>query len=886
MQTNHILTFMLAFFVFTANATDDDKTTKTLIDRAIFFDNPEISGGQLSPDGQYVSFMKEYEGIMNIWVKAFNENFDEAKLLTTSSSPLLGYFWTDDSKQILYANDEGGNENLNIFSVNPYEEVGEGEVPASKNLTPIKDIQARIFAVSEIDPDMIMVGLNDRDKAWHDLYSLKISTGELTKILENDNRYTSYIFDWDENMRMVTRTDEQGNSQILKKLEDGSFEEVYNTNVKEQAYVAGFNKDNSKCYLVSNKGDVNLSTLYTMDMASNEIELMESDPEGKVDFGSLFVNNHTREIIATSYTYDKRKRYFKNKSWEKKFKFLTKKFPNREVGFTSFTKDYSKMLVIAYGDKYASEVYFFDSAKKELILQYIPNPRLKAVEDQLSTMQPISYKSSDGLEIPAYLSLPKGTEAKNLPLVVMVHGGPKGPRDTWGFSGSIQFLNNRGYAVLQPNFRASGGYGKAFLNAGDKQWGKLMQDDITWGVKHLIAEGIADKDKVAIMGASYGGYATLAGLAFTPDVYTCGIDIVGPSNLFTLLESVPAYWEAGRQMLYEMVGDPNTEEGQKLMQEASPLFSADKINDPLLIVQGANDPRVKKAEADQIAIALRDKNQAVDYLLAADEGHGFRKPLNSMAMYAKVEEFLAKHLGGQYQKEMPEDVSETLELLTVNIDEVVLKEKEEIDVMESLPEIKYDWNEKTIEYDMLIEVQGQKIPMTMERTIAKDGDSWMITDETNSQMGATKDMALYSSDFKIMERIAEQAGQKMSLKFDENTVILNAMDKEQNIEYEGLLVNDGPGFDMLLASMNMNEGDKVSFYVTDIMKANSKQMLAEHLGTEEVRKVDCYLIKVRNIEDENDVSKIWIDKANSEMVKMEQKLPASMGGAILTTTRK
>jgi len=886
MQTKYFFTVILALFVYVANANNNDKTTtKTLIDRAIFFDNPEIAAGQLSPDGKYVSFMKEHKGIMNIWVKAFDEDFDDAKLLTTSDSPLLGYFWTDDSKYILYVNDEGGDENLNIFSVNPYKEVEEGVVPESKNLTPLEDVQARIFQVSKIDPDMLMVGINDRDKAWHDLYSLKISTGELTKILENDNRYIGYVFDWDENLRMVSRIDEEGNLQILKKLEDGSFEEVYATTVKEQAGVVSFNKDNSKCYLVSNKGEVDLMTLYTMDMTTNEIELFESDPEEKVDFGNLFINSHTREIIATSYTYDKMKRYFKDKEWEKNFEYLAKQFPDREIGYSSFTKDYSKMLIVTYGDKYASEVYFFDPASKELILQYMPQPRLKEVENQLSTMQPVSYKSSDGLEIPAYLSLPNGKEAKNLPVVIFVHGGPKGPRDTWGFDGSVQFLNNRGYAVLQPNFRASGGYGKSFMNAGDKQWGKLMQDDITWGVKYLVDEGIANKDKIAIMGGSYGGYATLAGLAFTPDVYTCGIDIVGPSNIFTLVESIPPYWEAGRKRMYEMVGDPDTEEGQKIMREASPLFSADKINDPLLIVQGANDPRVKKAESDQIVIALRDKEQTVDYLLAEDEGHGFRKPLNSMAMYAKVEEFLAEHLGGEYQKDMPDDVAETLKSLTVNIDEVEIKEKEAVAALESLPEIKYDWKEKTIDYDMLIEVQGQKIPMTMKRTIVQDEDNWMVTDESSSPMGASKDMALYSNDFKVIERMAEQAGQKMSFKFNDKSADLTAMGKEQKIECEGLLVNDGPGFDMLLASMNMNEGDKASFYVVDAMKAGSKQMVAEHLGTEEVNGVDCYLVSVTNIEDENDITKMWIDKAENEMIKAESKNPAMMG-AVMTITKK
>jgi dipeptidyl aminopeptidase/acylaminoacyl peptidase len=285
-------------------------------------------------------------------------------------------------------------------------------------------------------------------------------------------------------------------------------------------------------------------------------------------------------------------------------------------------------------------------------------------------MTPISYPSSDGLEIPAYLTVPYGKDSKNLATIVLVHGGPKGPRDYWGFSSTVQFLANRGYAVLQPNFRASGGYGKEFLNAGDRQWGKLMQDDITWGVKYLIDQGIVDKSKVVIMGGSYGGYATLAGLAFTPDLYAAGIDIVGPSNIFTLLDSIPAYWEAGKAFLYGMVGDPNTEEGKNLIHEASPLFKADQINCPLLIIQGANDPRVKQAEADQIVVALREKGKQVNYMLAEDEGHGFAKPVNNMAMYAEIERFLAPILGGNYQEDMPEDVAVRLKEMLVDVDSI------------------------------------------------------------------------------------------------------------------------------------------------------------------------------------------------------------------------
>lgn len=646
-------------------------TMKTpLLDRQLFFGNPLISGGQLSPDGKFISFMKAYNGIMNVWVKQFAEPFDNARPLTDSARPLYGYSWTEDGKYILYVKDSDGDENMNIFAVDPNAAAPEGKpVPESRNLTPLKDVTAQLMHASQNNPNLLWVGLNDRDEAWHDLYLLKISTGELSLLYTNTDRITGYEFDWDDNLRLVSRTDEAGSTVLLRKDGD-NLEPIYETSVTEGASVLGWDPKNEKFYLETNKGDLDLSTVFVMDPVSKAMTLLESDPEKRVDFGSLELDRNTREIISTSYTDDKTRIYWKNKTWEDNYNFLKAKFPGREITFQSSTKDYSKFLVAVLGDKYASEAYYFDAKSRELILQYTPRPELKAVEQHLAAMSPVRYPSSDGLEIPGYLTLPVGLEPKNLPVVVLVHGGPKGPRDEWGYDAEVQFLANRGYAVLQPNFRSSGGYGKKFLNAGDLQWGKLMQDDITWGVKYLIEKGIADKKRIAIMGGSYGGYATLAGLAFTPELYACGVDIVGPSNIFTLLESIPAYWESGRAFLHGMVGDPETAEGKKRIEEASPLFSAAKIARPLLIIQGANDPRVKQAEADQIAIALRERGHDVSYLLADDEGHGFAKPVNRMAMYAETERFLAEKIGGRYDALMPDDVKKRLEELRVDISKV------------------------------------------------------------------------------------------------------------------------------------------------------------------------------------------------------------------------
>jgi dipeptidyl aminopeptidase/acylaminoacyl peptidase len=856
-----------------------------LLDRNLFFGNPQISGGQLSPDGQWISFMKEYNGIMNLWVKKFDEPFEKARPLTNSSRPFYGYFWTRDSKFLLYVKDKDGDENMNIFAVDPQAEAKDGGVPESKNLTPLKDVAAQIIMVSKKDPNLMYIGLNDRDAAWHDLYELQISSGKLTKLYENTSRITGYDFDWDEKLRVLSKTDEKGNTVMYRIDAGDKLTQIYDFNVNEQAYLAGWNEDNSKAYLVTNKGELDKSTLFTIDPKTGKTTFMESDPNKKVDFGGLMLDENTRKIISTSYTLDKTEYYWKDKKWESTYKFLESKFPGREVYLQSMTKDYSKLLIAVSGDKYAAEVHFFDVKSKKLIHQYTPRPALKAVEQHLAAMKPISYQSSDGLSIPAYLTLPVGTDGKNLPLIVIVHGGPKGPRDYWGYNAEVQFLANRGYAILQPNFRSSGGYGKKFLNAGDMQWGKLMQDDITWGVKHLISQGIANKDKVAIMGGSYGGYATLAGLAFTPDLYACGVDIVGPSNLFTLLESIPAYWESGRAFLYQMVGDPNTEEGKKAIREASPLFSAAKINRPLLIVQGANDPRVKRAEADQIVIALRDKGKKVDYLLAPDEGHGFIKPLNKKAMYAQTEKFLSEILGGRYQAEMEDDVKETLAKLTVDISTVKYEPKKEEKSTGSLPAVKDVWSSMKMDYTMTMEIQGQKISMDMKRTIEPSGTEWLVSDEVTGAMGQMKDAVVFKADGTPVSREMEQMGQKIGMTFEKNKATAEMQGKKMDINFTGAWLADGPGVDQIMAKWPLETDFSIVTEIPDVTSMKAKQVKINLVGKENLNSTIYYVLEMVSTENENDKTTFWINPNTKMADKMVSVMPA-MGNAVMTIEKK
>ena len=847
--------------------------TTPLIPRDIFFGNPEIAAGQLSPDGSKVSFMKAHDGIMNLWVKDFDQEFDDAVPLTQSKSPILGYFWSRDSKYVIYVNDKAGDENINIFLVDPHLATAD-IAPESRNLTPLDEVTAQFYLVSKKYPDIVIIGLNDRDKAWHDLYELRLSTGELKLLFENTNRYTGYYFDWDEKLRAASRTDEDGNNQLYAIDADGSFREIYNHSISESAGVVGWTPDNSAVYLVTNKGDINLSTLYTLHMTTGEMTLIESDPNGKVDFGNLWIHKEDRHIISTSYTLDKTVRYFKDKQFETIFNHLQSKFEGKEIGFVSFTKDYQKLLLAVSSDDAATEVYFYDVKTDDLILQYTPKPDLKAVEDHLCPMIPIQYPSSDGLLISAYMTKPLNHTADS-PAIFLIHGGPKGPRDYWGYNGTVQFLANRGYTVVQPNFRASGGFGKAFLNAGDKQWGQLMQDDITYGVKYLIDQGIVKTDKVGIMGGSYGGYATLAGLAFTPEVYACGIDIVGPSNLFTLLDSIPPYWEAGRKWLYQMVGDPDTEEGQALLKKTSPLFSADKIDKPLLIVQGANDPRVKQAESDQIVIALREKQHPVSYICAEDEGHGFRKPLNKMAMYAEVEHFLHEHLGGQYQEEIEDDVKATLDKITVDINTVEIVDTSAIESLAAFMPHNFDWSSRTHQYNLTLKAMGQEFQMKMDVDI--NGDHKTITTSTSSQMGESSDKVTFSPDFIPQHRTVTQADTTISVGYDQMEVKAAGAGSSVKLNAEQVIHTDGFSNILYLSAIGMQVDQASKITTFDLATFKLKDSIIARLPNEG----DLEVYQLVAADDQKDVSTYYINANTRIIEKGVRAMPAMEYGQMV-----
>lgn len=853
-----------------------------IIDRSIFFGNPEITGGQLSPDGKYISFMKQHNNILNIWVKKFDEPFEKARRLTNLERPTGGYFWTHDGKYIVYVKDKGGNENYNIYAVSPTDAaIAETGVPDSRNLTPFDSARIQIYMVSKKDPNMMMIGLNNRDAKWHDLYKLEINSGKLTKLRENTDRLGYWVFDWNEEPRLAIRNPEDGSTEFLSVNADGGFTKIYSVTALESAGPLGFTKNNDKIYVETNKGDnVNLTKIVLMDPKTGAVTDFEQDPIGRVDVGGASFSDVTKELIYTSYTDEKDRYYFKDKKYEADYKFLKSKFPGAEIGVFSMTKNEDKFLFSVTGDTKVATIYFFDRGTKKIIQQYTPRPKLKPYEQYLSSMKPITYKSSDGLEIPAYLTIPKNSTGKDLPLLVFPHGGPWA-RSYWGFNAYAQLFANRGFAVLDPNFRGSTGYGKKFLDAGNLQWGKLMQDDITWGVKYLVNQGIVDPKKVAIMGGSYGGYATLAGLAFTPDIYAAGVDIVGPSNLFTLLSTIPPYWEAVRQIFTLRMGDESTEAGRKILKEASPLFSASKIKAPLMIVQGANDPRVKKAESDQIVIALRDLGRDIQYILADDEGHGFAKPVNNMGMIAAAEKFLSKYTGTRYQEDMPDDVAKRLKEMTVDISKVVLEKKPEVKVMTDVPTMIADFSPGVHNYKVSLNVSGQNLNMDMVRTISKLGDNSVVSDKVVSPMGEISDVISYSNSLVPLKRDMAQGPANFSIVKTGSGLKVTAMGKDTDVPLTGAYLADGAGVDMVIARLPLTDNYETSFLGYDLATMKTKQYVLKVLGKEKINNIETWKVNLYNADQNNDKTIFWIDPSRKMATKMEQTIPALNNAVML-----
>jgi dipeptidyl aminopeptidase/acylaminoacyl peptidase len=598
-----------------------------------FFRLPKKSRYQLSPNGEYFSYMGPYKRRLNLFVQKTKQK-KATRITSVTDRDIAWYFWKDD--KIVFAKDDGGDENFHLYSVS-------ADGSQLRELTPFKGVRIGLIDDLEDIENQIIVSMNKNNPALFEPYRLNIATGELKQLAENTNPaepIDNWMTDHEGKIRIANMVKGGTNNTLLYRAsEEEPFQEVLTTDFREGVTPLFFDFENKDLvYATSNIGrDKQVILKLNLKSGQEEGEPIFSHPD--VDVASLGYSRKRKVPTAISYLTDKRHLFFLDPETEQRYRRLEKDLKGYEIVVTATDKEENKFMIRTYSDRSLGAYYLYDKQSDELTQIAAVSPWLS--EDDMSPMKAVSYTTTDGLTINGYLTLPEGKEQKNLPVIVNPHGGPW-VRDTWGYNPEIQLLASRGYAVFQMNYRGSTGYGRQFWEASFKQWGKKMQDDITEGVNWLISEGIADPKRIAIYGGSYGGYATLAGVTFTPDLYACAIDYVGVSNLFTFMNTIPPYWKPYLDMMYEMVGNP--EKDKDYMYAASPVFHIDKIKSPLFVVQGANDPRVNIDESDQIVAALRKRGVEVLYMVKYDEGHGFHNEENRFEFYKAMLGFLKKHL--------------------------------------------------------------------------------------------------------------------------------------------------------------------------------------------------------------------------------------------------
>lgn len=597
-----------------------------------FFRNPESVSYKLSPDGKHIAYAAPYERRLNIFVMDV-ETKKPVRITSETERDIAGYFWGNNNR-ILFLKDVNGDENYQLYGINVD---GTNALP----LAAFDDVRVELIDDLPHLEKEIIIGLNKNNPQVFDPYRLDIETGELTQLAQNPGNILDWMTDHDGKLRVAMAQDGTDRILLYRDTEDDEFVAILTTDFKESVSPFIFSVDNKRLYAGSNIGRDKMALVEFDPQEAKEVKVIYQ--HDMYDISNVSYSRKNKKILGITYeAHDGDKRHYLEDSYKKNIETIQQKVGDKPFYITSENRNEDVQVIRTYSDKSYGTYYIYDKKKDELTLLAEISPWLD--ENTMGDVFCVNYKSRDGWDIEAYLTLPKGytlETAKSLPVIVNPHGGPWA-RDSWGFNPEVQFLANRGYAVFQMNFRGSTGFGRKFLEASYKQWGLSMQDDITDGVNWLIEKGIADAKKVAIYGASYGGYAVLAGLAFTPDLYACGIDYVGVSNIFTLLASIPPYWKPMLEMMYEQVGDP--EKDKDLLERISPVFHSDKIKAPLFIAQGANDPRVNKAESDQMVEAMKKRGIEVQYMVKDDEGHGFYNEENRFDFYRAMEKFLSEHL--------------------------------------------------------------------------------------------------------------------------------------------------------------------------------------------------------------------------------------------------
>jgi dipeptidyl aminopeptidase/acylaminoacyl peptidase len=648
MSRSHFGVFLLVAGLLGCSHTTDSKqaqsSASTLIPRTVFFENPTRGMPQVSPDGKWLAWLADHEGVMNVWVAPIDD-LKQAKLVTQDKvRGIRNFFWAYTSQHLLYPQDEGGNENFHIYAA----DIVKGQ---TQDLTPYKNVAAQVLNVSPELPQEVLISLNDRDARFHDLYRINLLTAKRTPVVINKDGFGGFVTDDQYKVKMAIKTLPDGGSHFLVPGAKEPWSMFKSVSLEDALTTVplGVDKSGQAVYAFDSQGR-DTSALVLMDLKTKKSQVLSFDE--KADASRVLMHPSEKTIQAVGFNFDRLQWKVLDKSIEGDLETLKKVSPG-QLEVLSRTQD-DKTWIVAYLLADGPVRYYrYDRSSGKTEFLFTNRPSLENLE--LPDLQPVIIKAQDGLDLVSYLTVPtahdqdkNGRPDQPVPMVLLVHGGPWA-RDNWGFNSTHQWLANRGYAVLSVNYRGSTGFGKNFINAANFEWAGKMHQDLLDAVDWAVKEKIADPEKVAIFGGSYGGYATLVGLTFTPDRFACGVDIVGPSNLQTLFQTIPPYWHSFKEQFAKRVGDHRTEEGRKLLAERSPLHRADAIKKPLLIGQGANDPRVKQAESDQIVKALQEKNIPVSYVLYPDEGHGFARPQNRLSFNAVAEVFLSNCLGGAHE---------------------------------------------------------------------------------------------------------------------------------------------------------------------------------------------------------------------------------------------
>ncbi|OGC92124.1 MAG: peptidase S9 [candidate division Zixibacteria bacterium RBG_16_53_22] len=622
------------------------KNQTQLIPRDIIFGNPVRTAPHISPDGTRMAYLAPVEGVLNVWVRTIGSD-DDRPVTRDKGRGIQNYFWSQDNKQIMYLQDVDGNENWRLYGVNL-------ESAEIRDFTPFDSVQVQIIEHNKNYPNEMLIAMNKENPTAHDIYHLDLITGESRLVAKNPGNFLGWVSDVNLKIRgSLAATPEGGCDLMIRKDENSAWQKIISWNAEDALTSGpiGFTGDGNSLYLIDSR-NANSARLVKTDLATGKARVIAEDP--KYDVSGAVVHPDSREVQAVSFTRERTEWFVLDESIRTDFESIAK-LQHGDFSINDRDNADDTWIVGFESDDGPISFYAFDRNTRQGAFLFDNRPALR--EYKLANMEPISFKASDGMTIHGYITFPPdiaAEERKNLPLVLNVHGGPWF-RDTWGYNPETQWLANRGYVCLQVNFRGSTGYGKDYINAANREWGGKMHQDLIDAVNWAVGQGYADPRKVAIYGGSYGGYAALIGATFTPDIFACAVDVVGPSNLMTWITTIPPYWSSMKDIFYKRIGNPDTE--PDFLMSRSPITRVDQIKIPMLIAQGANDPRVKQAESEQIVAAMKEKGTDYEYLLFHDEGHGFVKPENRLKFYAAAEKFLAKHLGGRFEEEKTPPIS-------------------------------------------------------------------------------------------------------------------------------------------------------------------------------------------------------------------------------------